>query len=769
MTVRLRRYQKQAVNKVREVRDAGAPSSVVAIPTGTGKTHLGTTWLREDYYPSDARVMWMAHTEELVHQAMKAAKKQDPAMDRRFGNLGRPGLGLVQGRNAAHHARWVYGTVQTLSKRRRLEAVLEHGIPDAVVIDECHHATATTYQDALLKTMAWYTKKKDFDWAWNKAHDVDDRRTVLEVMEHVDVPYHALGLTATAKRTDGRGLGEVFKTIASQYSLPAARHDGYLKPFVCETVLTKIPFERVKVNRQTNEFVMSDLVAVLEEDGVGNWPELVFEAWLDKTGGALQTIAFFPSIPMSAQFVELAWQRGFKAAHIGSDFCIDENGTYYPKSSMKAYRAARARIIANFRPGGITILTGFNALLEGFDSITDCILWARPTKSDIVLTQGIGRGLRTFPGVARQFRRSGGGWLIQWDSLEDAVRVMTRFQRGEDIYQDGGMYWTKFDGEPPFATSCLVLDFVDTEASLLLAGNLFGNQAKPAQVEVLEAEAAETEDLNDDESITLAEAGLRQAREEGDLSDGSGKVFKPKNLFRGARENWHDAGDQIMTAQMGYIPPVSGNYGQTTILMIYPDSPDLTADFDEKIKLWKRRRSNIKASDPQAPVKLEMADTRLKEFEAMRDLFANFSVWEVTCPVLDEGKTNAKGYPERQEQWWSSDVKARVRALIPNGVDAFEKAVLISTEYPELEGFSKKGGTGRSKRLTTDKPLYRSLTTGFVAKEARKYGVPTPSVHSVKSFTLGEASKWRSTILAHCHVRKALKEARKLREVPWVE
>jgi len=766
MAVKLRRYQGKSVQEIRKVRAAGHKSTLLASTTGSGKTHTATYLARNDYHPQDASMIWTAHSNELIEQALGAALKQEPALEGRFGPRHRPGVGLVQGRNAQHHAKWVYATIQTLSKKNRLAAVLENGIPDVVVIDECHHSTATTYQNSVLKTMAWYAQHKNFDLAWEKAHDPEDRTTVLELLEKFNVPFFTLGITATPKRSDGRPLGEVFKSIAYQYPLPTAIHDGYLKPYRCETVLTKIPFDRVKINPVTGEFVMTDLVAVLEEDGVGNWPELVFESWLEKTAGKMQTIAFFPSIPMALQFVEKARERGFLAAHIGSEFVVDHAGNVTYGKDANAYKRARKAIIANFRPGRTRILTGFNALLEGFDSITECILWARPTKSDVVLTQGIGRGLRTYPGVARQFARDGGGWLIQWDSLDDGIAALKYFKRDDAIYEDGGMHWTRFAGDAPFHTECMVLDFVDTEANLLIAGNLFGDMSQPARPEVMEDEEAETEDLGED-VITLEDAAKRQARDDGDLSDGAGRIYSPKNLMRGAKENWHDAGNQIMSARMGYVPPLTGDWGSQTVLLIYPDSPDLAADFQDKIDLYTRRRAAVRGTGPEAVAKLQRADEMLQQFSAMHKLFSNFQVWAVTCPVLDKHEQDSRGYWITEEHWWSPEVKAEVLALAPNGVAAFEQGVLLAAKYPPAEGFNKKGNSGQGKRLSSDQPLYRSLTTGFVAREAKKHGVPIPSVHAVKSFTLGDASKWRSTILAHCHVRTALKTARKIREIPW--
>ncbi|EIB9782680.1 ATP-dependent helicase, partial [Salmonella enterica subsp. enterica serovar Teshie] len=58
----------------------------------------------------------------------------------------------------------------------------------------------------------------------------------------------------------------------------------------------------------------------------------------------------------------------------------------------------RQTIIHRFETGATKIIVSVGVLVAGFDSDVRCIIYARPTKSEIRWLQAIGRGLRTAPG-----------------------------------------------------------------------------------------------------------------------------------------------------------------------------------------------------------------------------------------------------------------------------------------------------------------------------------------------------------------------------------
>ncbi|ENP7393944.1 ATP-dependent helicase, partial [Salmonella enterica] len=58
----------------------------------------------------------------------------------------------------------------------------------------------------------------------------------------------------------------------------------------------------------------------------------------------------------------------------------------------------RQAIIHRFETGATKIIVSVGVLVAGFDSDVRCIIYARPTKSEIRWLQALGRGLRIVPG-----------------------------------------------------------------------------------------------------------------------------------------------------------------------------------------------------------------------------------------------------------------------------------------------------------------------------------------------------------------------------------
>ena len=56
------------------------------------------------------------------------------------------------------------------------------------------------------------------------------------------------------------------------------------------------------------------------------------------------------------------------------------------------------RMFQRFRDGVTKILVSVGTLIAGFDEDVRCIIFARPTKSEMLYQQALGRGLRTAPG-----------------------------------------------------------------------------------------------------------------------------------------------------------------------------------------------------------------------------------------------------------------------------------------------------------------------------------------------------------------------------------
>lgn len=180
--MQLRAYQKDAIDRCRSEFKAGRKRVVLVIPTGGGKTLIGSEVVRLAVARKH-RVLWLAHRTELIEQAAVALHRR----------------GIHAGAIAASAAAPIDRTapvqvasVQTLLARDiRPEAQL-------VVWDECHHASEGAAE-------------------WVK---------LLEAYPAAPV----LGLTATPERGDGSGLAPLFDGLVVGETVRRLTMDGWLVP-----------------------------------------------------------------------------------------------------------------------------------------------------------------------------------------------------------------------------------------------------------------------------------------------------------------------------------------------------------------------------------------------------------------------------------------------------------------------------------------------------------------------------------------------------------
>lgn len=179
MTHPLRPYQAELIASAREQYRQGHRSILIVLPTGGGKTRVGSEFVR-GAVAKGGRVLWLAHRRELIAQA--------------HGRLVADGCGRVGVVAASlpqltdHGAPVQVASLQTLASRGQLpEASL-------VVFDEAHHYVASEWHEVARKY----------------AHAT------------------RLGLTATPQRSDGVGLGDLFTSLVVGATIPELTEQGFL-------------------------------------------------------------------------------------------------------------------------------------------------------------------------------------------------------------------------------------------------------------------------------------------------------------------------------------------------------------------------------------------------------------------------------------------------------------------------------------------------------------------------------------------------------------
>ncbi len=134
-TPTLRPYQLAAISAVQAEFAAGRKSTLLVLPTGTGKTVVFAELAR--IVVADAgRVLVLAHRTELLDQAAK--KLADVGIRAQ----------VDQAANRASLTAWVVvASVQTLRGARLERYPRDHF--RLVIVDECHHAAAKSYGNIL--------------------------------------------------------------------------------------------------------------------------------------------------------------------------------------------------------------------------------------------------------------------------------------------------------------------------------------------------------------------------------------------------------------------------------------------------------------------------------------------------------------------------------------------------------------------------------------------------------------------------------------------
>lgn len=329
----LRPYQREAVDAIEREWGLGRRATLLVLPTGCGKTVVFNEVARREV-ERGGRVLVLAHRGELLEQAADKLRRAT-GLACSVEKAGDTSVGTFE--------RVTVGSVQTLMRERRL-AALGRDRFTLIIVDEAHHAVSASY------------------------------RQVLDFFEGARV----LGVTATADRGDRKSLGEVFDSLAYEYSLPNAIRDGYLVPIEAQTIPLKIDI--TGVSTRSGDYA-------LEEVGTALDPYL--PAIADEMAGAGlhggHTVAFLPLIATSQKFCRLLRERGFAAAEVNGQ---SDN---------------RAEVLADFAAGRYDVLCNSMLLTEGWDCPSvDCIVVLRPTKVRSLYAQMVGRGTRLSPETGKE-------------------------------------------------------------------------------------------------------------------------------------------------------------------------------------------------------------------------------------------------------------------------------------------------------------------------------------------------------------------------------
>lgn len=334
-------------------------------------SHAITEVLSE--HPPDAKALVLAHRNELLEQAKDKYLRVEPGA----------AVGIYQGAKRETWASVICASIQSLYPdkldaagnvvRRGRMRDIDLAKLKIVVIDECHHTPAPTYL------------------------------ALLDAIEKASPDCVFLGVTATPRRGDGRGLGVKWNTrwadflkgrregvegvLVYKMGIQRGIDEGYLAPMSPASrrvIIDAINLDAVKVSKSTHDFVESSLAEQMDTAPVR--AEIV-RVWQEKAGPGAA------GAPPGGRPTAIFCAGVEAAANLARDF--NEAGIPAGTISGATDKTERKATIEAYQRGDLLVLTNCAVLTEGWDAPhTSCIVVARPTKSTVMFAQMAGRGTR---------------------------------------------------------------------------------------------------------------------------------------------------------------------------------------------------------------------------------------------------------------------------------------------------------------------------------------------------------------------------------------
>ena len=318
-----------------DARRNGVRRMVVCLPTGAGKTVI----FSELAQLARRQVLVLAHREELLAQAREKLQRA----------LGAQGIVAIErgAERGAHDAKVLVCSIRSLHEERLAQVIRGRNV-GLVIYDECHHAAAEDNLRVLRQLGVF-----DANWAGT-----------------------LLGFTATTARGDGKGLDAVFERIVYSRALPELIDDGYLSPLRGFRVSTAADLTRLSGTGV--DFRDDDLAEAVDiEERNALVARSIQELARDR-----RTIAFCVTVNHARNLSRSLNALGVPAGVVHGEMASEQ----------------RARALSDFRAGTTQVLCNVAVLTEGFDDPgVSCIAMARPTRSEGLYAQCVGRGTRLHP------------------------------------------------------------------------------------------------------------------------------------------------------------------------------------------------------------------------------------------------------------------------------------------------------------------------------------------------------------------------------------
>ncbi|WP_410504297.1 DEAD/DEAH box helicase [Ligilactobacillus salivarius] len=324
------KMQKEALKNLQKLRLLRETKGLIISATGTGKTYLAALDVK-NYNPK--RFLFVAHREQILKKSLDSFHKV-------LGGDKKTNYGILSGNIKNTDAKYLFATVQTLSKAENLNQFKRDEF-DYILIDEAHHVGSKIYG----KLLDYFT------------------------------PDFLLGMTATPERSDDKNIYELF-----DYNVP---YEIRLQEALEEEML--VPFHYIGVSDYTyNGEVIDDntnLKYLVSEERV---KYVVKQSkYYGYDGDVLHGLVFVSRKEEADEIAKLLTKNGYPSQMLSGEDSQEQ----------------REQAIEKLKNGELTYLVTVDIFNEGIDiPFINQVIMMRKTESVIVFVQQLGRGLRKAQG-----------------------------------------------------------------------------------------------------------------------------------------------------------------------------------------------------------------------------------------------------------------------------------------------------------------------------------------------------------------------------------
>ena len=325
-----RPIQEEALEALRSTRADGVDRGLAILATGLGKTWLAAFDFQQ--FRAERPGARLLFVAHRIEILRQAARTFQQL-------LPDVDVGFWVGGERSSDRSMVFASVQAL----RIEklAILDPTEFDYVVIDEVHHAAADSY------------------------------RAIMDTLK----PGFWLGLTATPTRADGGDvIGQFDDNIVFEAGLDVGIRDEHLVPFRYFGLADTVDYSAARIPWRRGRFDQARLDAALRSEGrMGT----AWNAW--NTYHGTRTLVFCCSIEHAKYVRDYLLKRGVRVKAVHSGPGSDD----------------RAEALEELAAGQLDAICSVDVFNEGVDvPEVDRVMMLRPTESNVVFLQQLGRGLR---------------------------------------------------------------------------------------------------------------------------------------------------------------------------------------------------------------------------------------------------------------------------------------------------------------------------------------------------------------------------------------